>query len=238
MNPGTSFGTDVRAYELGRPNYDVDHVAWLLAGVEGPVLDLGAGSGKLGRAVASLGYDVIGVDPDAAMLAKNDAPASYVGSADAIPLPDSSVSAVTVGQAWHWFDPATAGPEIARVLQPGGRLGLIWNTSDTSDPFVAELIAIIGLSPAEQMVSDGAVFDVPGFSPFERDERSLHRIMTSAEIEAMVTSRSRYISAEPGRQVEVMGEVRRLLAHHPHCRNRESFAYALHSTGFRADLLG
>jgi len=119
----TSFGADVGAYELGRPDCDDDHVAWMLDGVEGPVLDLGAGSGKLSRAIARVGFDVIAVDPDAAMLERNDAAATYVGSADAIPLPDASVAAVTVGQAWHWFDPATAGPEIARVLRPGGRQG-------------------------------------------------------------------------------------------------------------------
>jgi SAM-dependent methyltransferase len=233
----TSFGTDVGAYELGRPEYDDDHVAWMLDGVDGPVLDLGAGSGKLSRAVARAGFAVIAVDPDAAMLARNDAAQTQVGSADAIPLPDHSVAAVTVGQAWHWFDPATAGPEIARVLRPAGRLGLIWNTRDTSDPFVAELAAIIGPSPAEQMVADDSVLDLPGFTAFERDQRQRMRMMTPAEIEAMVTSRSWYILAEPEQQAEVLAGVRNLIATHRHSRGRERFEYALHSTVYRADRL-
>lgn len=231
----TSFGTDVGAYELGRPDYDDDHVAWMLDGVEGPVLDLGAGSGKLSRAIARVGFDVIAVDPDAAMLERNDATQTHVGSAAAIPLPDASVGAVTVGQAWHWFDPVTAGPEIARVLRPGGRLGLIWNTRDTNDPFVAELAAIIGPSPAEQMVADDSILDLPGFTAFERDQRRRVRMMTSAEIEAMVTSRSWYIVAEPSQQAEVLTAVRNLIATHPHSHGRERFAYALHSTVYRAD---
>lgn len=236
IRAATSFGTDVGAYERGRPDYDRDHVAWLLAGVDGPVLDLGAGSGKLSRAMAALGLEVIAVDPDEKMLQRNAVAACFLGSADAIPLPDASVAAVTVGQAWHWFDPATAGPEIARVLRPGGRLGLIWNTRDTSDPFVAELAAIIGPSPAEQMVAEDSVVDLPGFTGFERNQRSRPRIMTPTEIEAMVTSRSWYILAEPRRQAEVLGEVRRLLASHPHSRGHESFSYALHSTAYRAKL--
>lgn len=234
--PATSFGTEVDAYERGRPDYDRDHVAWLLAGVDGPVLDLGAGSGKLSRAIAALGLDVIAVDPDEKMLQRNEVATCCVGSAEAIPLADASVAAVTVGQAWHWFDPATAGPEIARVLRPGGRLGLIWNTRDTSDPFVAELAAIIGPSPAEQMVADDCVVDLPSFTHFECNQRCRPRIMTPTEVEAMVTSRSWYILAEPQRLAEVLGEVRRLLESHPHSRDRESFSYALHSTAYRANL--
>lgn len=232
----TSFGTNVGAYERGRPDYDRDHVAWMLAGVDGPVLDLGAGSGKLSRAITALGFEVIAVDPDEKMLHSNESSQRLVGSAEAIPLPDAQVAAVAVGQAWHWFDPATAGPEIARVLRPGGRLGLIWNTRDTRDPFVAELAAIIGPSPAEQMVDQDWLVDLPGFTPFERDQRSRQRTMTAAEIEAMVTSRSGYILAEPQRQAEVLAEVRRLLASHPHSRGQESFSYALLSTAYRANL--
>ncbi len=123
MERATSFGTDVAAYELGRPEYVDEHVGWLLESVDGRVLDLAAGSGKLTRTLVRLGFDVVAVDPDAAMLAHNTAAPTLVGTADAIPLPDASVAAVTVGQAWHWFDPATAGPEITRVLVRGGRLG-------------------------------------------------------------------------------------------------------------------
>lgn len=231
----TSFGAQVGAYERGRPGYDRDHVAWLLAGVDGPVLDLGAGSGKLGRVIADLQFEVIAVDPDSAMLERNPAASTHLGSAEAIPLPDSSLAAVTVGHAWHWFDPASAGPEIARVLRPGGRLGLIWNTRDVSDPFVAALAQIVEPSPAEHMVAEDSVRDLPGFTGFERDQRRRVITMTSAGIEAMVTSRSSYIMAEPQRQAEVMAAVRDLLATHPHSRGCQHFDYALHSTAYRAD---
>ncbi|MEA5055336.1 MAG: class I SAM-dependent methyltransferase [Propionicimonas sp.] len=121
----TSFGSAAGAYQLGRPEYVDEHVAWLVEGVTGRVLDLAAGSGKLTRAVARLGFAVLAVDPDQRMLAEVGDLPTLAGRADAIPAADDSFAAVTVGQAWHWFDPATAGPEIARVLEPGGRLGLI-----------------------------------------------------------------------------------------------------------------
>ena len=215
MDRATSFGADVAAYELGRPEYVDAHVAWLLEGIAGPVLDLGAGSGKLTRALQRLGLDVTAVDPDAAMLDRNPAGTRLIGTADAIPVPDATVAAVTVGQAWHWFDPATAGPEIARVLRPGGRLGLVWNTRDASHPFVAALATIAGPSPAEQMVTDDAVTQAPGFGPFERRQWARVREMTPAEVEAMVTSRSAYLTAVPSEQQAMLADLRALIASHP-----------------------
>jgi ubiquinone/menaquinone biosynthesis C-methylase UbiE len=44
------------------------------------------------------------------------------GHAEALPLPDASVDAVLAGHALHWFDMDVAGPEIGRVLAPGGIL--------------------------------------------------------------------------------------------------------------------
>lgn len=237
MDRATSFGADVAAYEQGRPEYVDEHVAWLLEGVQGRVLDLAAGSGKLTRAVRRLGFDVVAVDPDAQMLAHNVGVEGFVGTAEAIPLPDSSVAAVTVGQAWHWFDPAAAGPEIARVLVPGGRLGLIWNTRDSSHPFVAALAEVMGPSPAELMVDAEAVAQAPGFGPFERRRWTRVRLMTPDELVSMVTSRSSYLVAEPNAQREIVAGVRALLAAHPHTAGREQFEYPLNTTCYRADAL-
>ncbi len=233
----TSFGADVAAYEQGRPEYVEEHVAWLLEGVTGRVLDLAAGSGKLTRAVSRLGFDVVAVDPDAQMLARNTGGETHPGSAEAIPLPDSSVDAVTVGQAWHWFDPATAGPEIARVLVPGGRLGLVWNTRDDDHPFVAELAGVMGPSPAELMVDAESVAQAPGFGPFERRQWDRVRWMSPDELLSMVTSRSHYLLASPDDRARIVVGVRDLLATHPHTAGRERFEYPLHSTCYRADAL-
>jgi SAM-dependent methyltransferase len=235
--PATSFGTNVAAYEKGRPDYLDEHVGWMLEGVDGVVLDLAAGSGKLTRSLVRLGFDVVAVDPDKQMLSRNLGVRTLLGRADAIPLPDASVAAVTVGQAWHWFDPLTASAEIARVLTPGGRLGLIWNTRDPGHDFIAPLAAVIGVSAAEMLVSDEGVTDLPGFTPFQRS-RSEHVVtMTPAELEALATSRSRYLTSTPDEQERTVIELRDLVATHPHTRGRQRFEYALYSTAYRADLV-
>ena len=107
------------------------------------VLDLGAGTGKLTAMLVALGVDVIAVEPDAAMLTelRHALPGvrALSGRAEAIPLPDASVDAVLAGHALHWFDMDIAGPEIARVLAPGGILAGLWNVIDNRLGWVAGL---------------------------------------------------------------------------------------------------
>lgn len=103
------------------------------------MLDLAAGTGKLTRLLVATGARVVAVEPLAAMRAHVADPELLEGTAEAIPLPDASVDAVTVGQAFHWFDRERALAEIARVLRPGGGLGLVWNERDKTVPWVAEL---------------------------------------------------------------------------------------------------
>lgn len=57
-------------------------------------------------------------------------PLDVPGSAEAVPLPDASVDAVLADHAMHWFDMDIAGPELARVLVPGGILAGLWNVMD------------------------------------------------------------------------------------------------------------
>jgi SAM-dependent methyltransferase len=65
------------------------------------------------------------------------------GTAEAIPLPDASVDAVTVAQAFHWFRADEALAEIHRVLRPGGGLALVWNVRDERDAVQAAASEII-----------------------------------------------------------------------------------------------
>jgi len=142
-----SFGANAEAYERTRPTYPEDAVRWLVGEERVCVLDLGAGTGKLTRSLVGLGHDVIAVEPSAEMLAQLRRVLPDVeaieGSAEQIPLPSDRVDAVVAGQAFHWFEPSTALPEIARVLRRGGSLGAVWNLLDDTSPLVAELYALL-----------------------------------------------------------------------------------------------
>jgi SAM-dependent methyltransferase len=59
-------------------------------------------------------------------------------------LADGSVDAVLAGNAMHWFDMDVAGPEIARVLAPGGTLAGLWNTLDDRVDWIAGLAEVGG----------------------------------------------------------------------------------------------
>jgi len=143
-----SFGAVAAAYDAGRPTFPADALTWILGPGRLQILDLGAGTGKLSKVAASLGHDVVAVDPSEEMLALcRHVPGvdTMVGAAESIPLAHASVDAVLVGQAFHWFEHARALPEIARVLRPHGVLGLLWNHHDTVVPWVRRLHrAIIG----------------------------------------------------------------------------------------------
>lgn len=138
------FSRSVDAYDRGRPDYSDQAIRFLrdqlVSGVRGPltVLDLGAGTGKFTRYLTEMADekvgDVIAVEPLAAMrdrlAAKFPTVRALDGTAEAVPMADASVDAVTVAQAFHWFDGAKALPEIRRVLRPGGLLALVWNLRD------------------------------------------------------------------------------------------------------------
>jgi SAM-dependent methyltransferase len=141
------FSRSAEAYECARPGYPgeaVDHlVARLAPGAR--VLDLAAGTGKLTRPLLAAGLDVVAVEPVAEMRAGlPDSVRALAGTAQAIPLPDGYVDAVSVGQAFHWFAEEAALREIHRVLCAGGVLGLLWNRRVEDDPVncrISELLA-------------------------------------------------------------------------------------------------
>ncbi len=118
-------------YDRGRPGWPADAVAALVERLGATtVLDLAAGTGKLTQVLAPLA-EVIAVEPLAGMRRVLEARVPGVrvldGTAEAIPLPDASVDAAFVAEAFHWFDAPRALGELARVIRPGGHLVLVWN---------------------------------------------------------------------------------------------------------------
>ena len=202
----TSFGSAAGTYESGRPDYPIQAVDWMLQPVVGGersirVADVGAGTGKLTRAVVELGAEVVAIDPDAKMLAVlrehvHGVP-TFVGSAESLPLPDAGLDAVLLGQAWHWVDPTAASAEVGRVLRSGGVLGLVWNIRDESVEWVRRLTSIMRGSHAEQMLAEGDPPLAPPFGASESAQWRWSRPMNRESLLAMARSRSYIITATP-----------------------------------------
>ncbi len=151
-------------YERGRPEYPPAVAGAIAAELRipagAPVLDLAAGTGKLTRALLRHGLDVVAVEPLASL---REVLATSVGEervkegvAEAIPLPDGSVHAVTVGDAFHWFDQQAALDEIHRVLCPDGGLAILSTAPDWSGASWAhELGSLVADSRPEHPYFDG-----------------------------------------------------------------------------------
>jgi SAM-dependent methyltransferase len=154
--PSNAFGRSAREYEQGRPEWPaelIDRVVEVMAlGPRATVLDLGAGTGKLTRALVPRFAHVYAVEPDDAMRAvlEDVVPGAEArpGHAGGIPLGAAAVDAVFSAEAFHWFATRETIDELERVLAPRGRLGIFWNIpEDDGEP---------ALSPEAERVIDDA----------------------------------------------------------------------------------
>ncbi|MGH3530601.1 MAG: class I SAM-dependent methyltransferase [Mycobacterium sp.] len=232
-----SFGSEAAAYERGRPSYPPEAIDWLLPPGARDVLDLGAGTGKLTTRLVERGLDVVAVDPIAEMLevlrkSLPDTPA-LLGTAEDIPLADNSVDAVLVAQAWHWFNPARAIPEVVRVLRPGGRLGLVWNTRDERLGWVRELGRIIGRDgdPVAALVT----LPQP-FAGLQRHQVEWTSYLTPQALVDLVASRTYCITSPTEVRTKTLDQVRELLATHPALANSNGLALPYVTVCVRAAL--
>jgi len=133
--PGETFGRVAEAYARTRPPYSaevIERAARELALTSSStVLDLAAGTGTLTRALREHFAHVVAVEPDERMRAQFDGEV-LAGTAESIPLPDDSVDAVFVGEAFHWFDAEHALAEVGRV---GGGLAVLTRSwGETEQP--------------------------------------------------------------------------------------------------------
>jgi SAM-dependent methyltransferase len=229
----SGFSGAVDEYERGRPSYPHDAGALLVRELglspASTLLDLAAGTGKLTRLLLPLAGRVIAVDASGAMLGmlRKRLPDvdARVGTAEAIPLPDRSVDAVVVGEAFHWFGTTDVCREIARVLRPGGGLALLWNRARPAEPEPPWQAALEALTTPYRKAAGGfpadgerwklALRQTRLFAPLSEAEAAhVHRLAPD-DLVALVASWS-WIANLPGdERAALLAQVHELVADEP-----------------------
>lgn len=216
---GHSFGNVAETYHRVRPPYSqalLDRAQEALElGAGARVLDLAAGTGRLTKELSSRFADVAAVEPDERMRAVHGT--AVAGSAEAIPLADASVDAVFVGEAFHWFDPAAAIAELARVLRSRGGLAIVsthwW---ETEPPLPDEALELLGepyerSRPQRRPPWDDA-FDASPFEPLSRERAEDELTVDADELLALYSTTSALAALDPAERAALFARVRPLLA--------------------------
>ena len=228
------YKTAADTYVRGRPDYPPQVADWL-AGTLGldadkSVVDLGAGTGKFTGRLLATGAQVIAVEPVSQMLEKLSEAFPEVlavsGTAIDLPLPDASVDVVICAQAFHWFASREALTEIARVLKPGGKLGLVWNLRDTRVSWVPKLDAIVnaleGDTPRFYTGAWRQAFPHPAFGPLQAQRFSHGHTGSPEDVIFNRVRSTSFVSALPAvERAKVDEQMRDLIAAEPELRGRE-----------------
>jgi SAM-dependent methyltransferase len=203
------------------------------------VLDLAAGTGKLTERLVALGWHVVAVEPSDAMRAELTASLRSVtalpGTAERLPLPDHSVDAVTIAQAWHWVDPPAASAEIARVLRPGGQVAPIWNVRDEATDWVARWTEIVhrgdSLETSYRDPALGDAFTEPEHATFHWAQR-----LRTTDLRTLAASRSHLILLPSDERDALLDDIDRLVATHPDLRGQDWIEVPYRTECYRARL--
>jgi SAM-dependent methyltransferase len=129
----TTFGSVAELYDRARPGYpaaifdDLAELARLEPGSR--VLEIGPGTGKATSELVRRGYAVTGIELSAelAEVARRNVPEARieVGEFESWEPREAGFDAVAVFNAFHWIAPELRYAKPARLLRPGGTLGVV-----------------------------------------------------------------------------------------------------------------
>ena len=233
-----SFGEVASTYERFRPGPPPAAIAWMLPDSATTVIDLGAGTGAMTRDLVGQVDRVFAIEPDDRMrgilASKLPEVTALSGTGESIPLATSSVDVVLAATSWHWMEADRALQETARVLVPGGTLGVVWAGPDPDGPFISQAQAMLSGMPAgdaeSTTSSDGdldlgrvvmdtenrieTVLRIPEDSLFAQPERQVLTwdvALTADELMGLLGTFSWIITMPEDRRAHVFSEARRLL---------------------------
>ena len=136
---GACFDGKSEIYAKARPKYAAELFEYLKNVLNIPAgrvfTDIGSGTGIFTEQLLGCGYKVYAVEPNDDMRKKaeeklfyNEKYISVKGSDTDTNLPDRSVDYITTAQAFHWFDCDGFKKECRRILKPGGKVIIVYNS--------------------------------------------------------------------------------------------------------------
>jgi SAM-dependent methyltransferase len=239
-----SFGGIAEDYDRFRPGPPVAAVEWILRGRCATAVDIGAGTGALTRLLVLQARRVVAVEPDrrmAVVLAARVPDASVVaGRAEELPLGAGSVDALMGSSMWHWVEQERAASEAARVLRPGGVLGVLWSGPDRTQPWVAELLGRserIVRSPDQRPPRHRHELHLPAGAPFSEPETHTVRwslAVTAPYLVEFACTYSRFIVLPEADKARLRDELTDLAAGHPALAGGREIDLPMRCTSWRA----
>jgi SAM-dependent methyltransferase len=239
----SSFGGVAENYDSFRPAPADAAIDWILEGRSvDAVADLGAGTGACTRWLLGHADHVTAVEPDARMreVLSQEVPEATVleGRGESIPLGEGSVDAVFASSSWHWMEPEQTLSEVARVLRPGGVLGVLWSGPDPEGPFMIQARSLMesqsfvadpgtdaGSNGSDETLANAVLAEgdrpsstlvIPASRSSLFDEPELAEFrrdlpLTADQLIGLMGTLSLFILMPEDRRLRIFGEARRLL---------------------------
>jgi SAM-dependent methyltransferase len=236
----TSFGSVAEDYDRFRPAPPAQSADWLLPPGSRRVADLCAGTGSFSRLLSTRVPQVIAIELDLRMasvlMARSAGIQAVNARGEALPIATGSLDAVVVSSGWHWLDSNLAVPEVARVLRPGGVLGVVWNGPARQVDWVGELLAdnrgssLSSVRPRHQLsIPEGQPFGAP-------EEHTIEWTLarSPSQLVGLAGTYSRVIVQGPEERQAAARRAAAVLERHPHLRNRAHIELPMRARCWRA----
>ena len=147
MDNTKRFSDRVDNYDKYRPSYTNEAISYIFNEFnltnESVIADIGSGTGIFTEKIIPNSNLVYGVEPNTEMrsiaelkLGKYRSFKSIDGTSDKTTIDANSIDAITVAQAFHWFDIESTKKEFIRILKKDAYVFLIWNKRLINTPFL------------------------------------------------------------------------------------------------------